>query len=103
MGKHEEELARELQRRGMSRRDVLRIGLRMGLGAASMGLLLAACGQTASEPAKDAAADGEAAAEPASESIFDITAGDTGAQECHCRTRRQNRNQRRAHVGCRFL
>ena len=79
MGKHEEELARELQRRGMSRRDVLRIGLRMGLGAASMGLLLAACGQTASEPAKDAAADGEAAAEPASESIFDIAAGDTGA------------------------
>jgi hypothetical protein len=76
MGKHEEELARELQRRGMSRRDVLRIGLRMGLGAASMGLLLAACGQTASEPAKDAG--GEAAAEPASESIFDITAGDTG-------------------------
>ena len=64
MGKHEEELARELQRRGMSRRDVLRIGLRMGLGAASMGLLLAACGQTAStEPTKEADAGG-AAAEP---------------------------------------
>ncbi|NBU65467.1 MAG: extracellular solute-binding protein, partial [Chloroflexia bacterium] len=75
MGKHEEELAQELQRRGMSRRDVLRIGLRLGLGAASMGMLLAACGKA--EPAKDAG--GDAAAEPTKESIFDIKAGDTGA------------------------
>jgi len=41
---HEEELARELTRRGLSRREVLKVGLRLGLGATSMGALLAACG-----------------------------------------------------------
>src|SRR3954462_4256647 len=41
---HEEELARELTRRGLSRREVLKFGLRLGLGATSMGALLAACG-----------------------------------------------------------
>ncbi len=33
---HEEELARELTRRGFSRREVIKIGLRLGLGATSM-------------------------------------------------------------------
>ncbi|MFM7677781.1 MAG: extracellular solute-binding protein, partial [Roseiflexaceae bacterium] len=77
MGKHEEELAREMRRRGMSRRDVIRIGLQLGLGAASMGMLLAACGQSASTDAEKPAE--EPAAEPASESIFDANAGNTGA------------------------
>lgn len=35
IGKHEEELAREMRRRGMSRRDVIRIGLQLGMGATS--------------------------------------------------------------------
>jgi len=52
---HEEELARELTRRGLSRREVLKVGLRLGLGATSMGALLAACGGAAT-PAAPAAA-----------------------------------------------
>jgi len=75
MARHEEELARELRRRGYSRRDVLRIGLQLGLGAASMGMLLAACGS--SEQAAEPAA--EPAAEQANESIFDINSGNRGS------------------------
>src|SRR5919197_6152529 len=53
---HEEELARELMRRGLSRREVLKIGLRLGLGATSLGALLAACGgQTQQQPGGQAA------------------------------------------------
>ena len=76
MGKHEEELAHELRRRGMSRRDVIRIGLQLGLGAASMGMLLAACGKTSNKDKDDAKA--EPTKEAATTSIFDPAAGDTG-------------------------
>jgi multiple sugar transport system substrate-binding protein len=53
---HEEELARELLRRGMSRRQVLRVGLQLGLGATSLGALLAACGATPAQPGGNTAA-----------------------------------------------
>jgi len=42
---NEEELARELVRRKLNRRQIIAIGLRLGLGATSLGALLAACGQ----------------------------------------------------------
>src|SRR5215211_3610397 len=71
---HEEELARELTRRGLSRREVLKVGLRLGLGATSMGALLAACGgaTTPAAPAGGAAtavpaAGGAATAAPAAD------------------------------------
>jgi multiple sugar transport system substrate-binding protein len=71
---HEEELARELTRRGLSRREVLKFGLRLGLGVTSMGALLAACGgaTTPAAPAGGAAtaapaAGGAATAAPAAE------------------------------------
>jgi multiple sugar transport system substrate-binding protein len=59
---HEEELARELMRRGLSRREVIKIGLRLGLGATSLGALLAACGGSAPEPAAQATAPAAGAA-----------------------------------------
>src|SRR5215813_6210969 len=58
---HEEELARELRRRGLSRREVLKVGLRLGLGATSMGALLAACGGTTAPAAAPTAAPAAAA------------------------------------------
>jgi multiple sugar transport system substrate-binding protein len=58
---HEEELARELMRRGLSRREVLKIGLRLGLGATSLGALLAACGGAAQQPANAPTAGAAAA------------------------------------------
>jgi multiple sugar transport system substrate-binding protein len=62
---HEEELARELMRRGLSRRQVLKIGLRLGLGATSLGALLAACGGSATQqPSGAAPTAGPAGAEP---------------------------------------
>src|SRR5215212_6029054 len=61
---HEEELARELTRRGLSRREVLKVGLRLGLGATSLGALLAACGGT-SQPAASGGATAPTAAAPA--------------------------------------
>src|SRR5580765_4052242 len=61
---HEEELARELTRRGLSRREVLKIGLRLGLGATSMGALLAACGGAATPAAAPTAAPAPAAEAP---------------------------------------
>lgn len=62
---HEEELARELTRRGLSRREVLKVGLRLGLGATSLSALLAACGGTAATPAAPAAEAPTAAPAPA--------------------------------------
>ncbi|MEP7187781.1 MAG: sugar ABC transporter substrate-binding protein, partial [Roseiflexaceae bacterium] len=87
---HEEELARELTRRGMSRREVLKFGLRLGLGATSMGALLAACGGTtppAAAPGGTAptaaaapapAADAPTAAPPAT-SLYDASEGSDAA------------------------
>src|SRR5689334_15624604 len=88
---HEEELARELTRRGFSRREVLKIGLRLGLGATSMGALLAACGGSPAAPAAaptaaPAAEAPTAAPAPAAEaptaapqtSLFDASEGATG-------------------------
>ncbi len=60
---HEEELARELTRRGLSRREVLKIGLRLGLGATSLSALLAACGGSAQPAAAPTAAPAGAPAE----------------------------------------
>src|SRR5262249_56658132 len=60
---HEEELARELRRRGLSRREVLKVGLRLGLGATSLGALLAACGGTTPPAAAPTAAPAGAPAE----------------------------------------
>src|SRR5260370_37906420 len=85
---HEEELARELMRRGLSRREVIRIGLRLGLGATSLGALLAACGGAATPPAANQPAAAPTAA-PAAEaptaapadqqtSIFDEGEGSQG-------------------------
>src|SRR5437762_3009135 len=45
--RHEEELARELIKRGLTRRQVIAIGLKLGLGTTSLGALLAACGGSA--------------------------------------------------------
>src|SRR6266516_3530594 len=84
---HEEELARELIRRGLSRREVLKIGLRLGLGATGLGALLAACGGAAQQPA--AAPTAAPAQAPAAEaptaaaaqqqtSIFDENEGAQG-------------------------
>lgn len=42
---HEEQLARELLRRGYTRRQFLSIGLKFGLSATSLGALLTACGE----------------------------------------------------------
>ncbi|MFL5807858.1 MAG: ABC transporter substrate-binding protein [Roseiflexaceae bacterium] len=80
---HEEELARELMRRGLSRREVIRIGLRLGLGATSLGALLAACGGAAQQPAAAPAAAPAAeapTAAPAEQqtSIFDEGEGSQG-------------------------
>ncbi len=43
---HEQELARELVRRGYTRRQILKIGLGLGLGASGLSTLLAACGSS---------------------------------------------------------
>src|SRR4051795_6292019 len=84
---HEEELARELTRRGLSRREVLKFGLRLGLGATSMGALLAACGGSpAPAAAPGAAAPTAAAPAPAADAptaapqtaLFDASEGATG-------------------------
>jgi multiple sugar transport system substrate-binding protein len=74
---HEEELARELMRRGLSRREVLKIGLRLGLGATSLGALLAACGGAAQQPA--AAPTAAPAQAPAAEAPTPASAPDQQA------------------------
>jgi multiple sugar transport system substrate-binding protein len=79
--RHEEELARELMKRGYTRREVLKIGMRLGLGATSLGALLAACGQAPAAPSEPAAAPTAApapAAEPTAASIFDAAVGADG-------------------------
>src|SRR5215217_3791351 len=83
---HEEELARELTRRGLSRREVLKIGLRLGLGATSLSALLTACGGAAAPAAAPPPTAAPAAAEaptaaPAADqggSIFDAAEGAQG-------------------------
>ncbi|HWQ15266.1 MAG TPA: sugar ABC transporter substrate-binding protein [Roseiflexaceae bacterium] len=80
---HENELARELMRRGMSRREMIKTMLRLGLGASSIGAILAACGQAAQPGGQGAAATSAPAAEPTAApaaeptaaSIFDINEG----------------------------
>ena len=42
---HEDELAREMIRRGFTRRQILKLGLHLGLSGSSLAALLAACGQ----------------------------------------------------------
>ena len=82
---HEEELGRELTRRGFSRREVIKIGLRLGLGATSMGALLAACGGTPAAPAGGGSAAATAAPAPAAEaptaatSLYDPAEGANAA------------------------
>jgi multiple sugar transport system substrate-binding protein len=71
---NEQELARELLRRGLSRRQMIGAMLRLGLGAGTMGAVLAACGQAPAQ--QGAAATTAPAAEPTSASIF---AADEGA------------------------
>ena len=76
----EEELARELSKRGMSRRQMLKVGALLGLGSASMAAL-AACAPPAVAPAAPKAADAPKAEAPAAEpakSIFDAGAGADG-------------------------
>ncbi len=61
---HEKELAQELMRRGMSRREVIKMGLRLGLGATSMAALLAACGGQTAPAGQTAAPTSAAGAAP---------------------------------------
>lgn len=76
MSTHEEELAREIRRRNLSRREMLTIAARLGLSAAGVGALLAACGQapagggTAAQPTTAPAAPAAPEAEPTPGSIF---------------------------------
>jgi multiple sugar transport system substrate-binding protein len=84
MTTREEELARELMRRGLSRREMIRVAVRLGLGASSLGALLAACGQPASQggTAPTAAPGAPTAApeapQPTAGSIFDAGEGASG-------------------------
>jgi multiple sugar transport system substrate-binding protein len=80
---HEQELAREFLRRGLSRRQMIVMMLRLGLGASSIGAILAACGQSPSggqgaaattAPAAEPTA-APAAPEPTAASIFNIDEG----------------------------
>jgi len=52
---HEEELAHELRQRGLSRREILQIGARLGLSGAAIATVLAACGQAPQQPGTGAA------------------------------------------------
>lgn len=81
---HEQELARQLMKRGLTRRQVITIGLKLGLGATSMGVLLSACGGAAAPAAPSggaaaaptaAPAAGAAAAAPTSTSLYDAGEG----------------------------
>lgn len=79
---HENELAREMMRRGMSRRQMIRSMIRLGLGASAMGAILAACGQAAPSATAPTAAPAEPAApaaEPTAASIFDAAEGANAA------------------------
>jgi multiple sugar transport system substrate-binding protein len=84
MTNREAELARELTRRGLSRRQMISVMLRLGLGMGSIGAVLAACGQapqgtTAPTAAPAAPVEPTAAppaAEPTAASLFDASVGD---------------------------
>jgi multiple sugar transport system substrate-binding protein len=86
MSSHEEELARLLKQRGLTRRQVLRVGALLGMSGASMAVLSACAAPPASVPAAPAAeapaAEAPAAEAPAAEapaqpaqSIFDAAVG----------------------------
>lgn len=87
MSSHEEELARLLKQRGLTRRQVLKIGAMLGMSGASLAALSACAAPPAQAPAAPAAeapaaateapaaeAPAEQPAQPA-ESIFDATEG----------------------------
>ena len=85
MAHHEEELARELQRRGVSRRQVLKIAASLGLSASGVGALLIACSgtpatssSTQSNGATTAGSSGSTA--PASSSANSIYSAGDGSE-----------------------
>jgi multiple sugar transport system substrate-binding protein len=84
MTRHEDELARELGRRGLTRRQILKIGAMLGMGGASMAALSAcaappapAAQQPAAQEPAVAATEPPAAEQPAQQttSIFDASEG----------------------------
>lgn len=75
---HEEELAQEFKRRGLSRREMLQIGARLGLSGAAMAAVLAACGQAPQQPGAGAAPTTPPAPEPTPVSLFDPEEGNSG-------------------------
>lgn len=77
---HEDELARELKRRGLNRREILKVGARLGLSGVAMSALLAACGQAPAQPSGGAEAPttAPAPAEPTAISLFDQGEGNAG-------------------------
>jgi multiple sugar transport system substrate-binding protein len=86
MTNREQELAREMLRRGLSRRQMIATMIRLGLGAGTIGAVLAACGQQAAPaaaptaaPAAEAPTAAPAAEAPTSASIFDASEGADGA------------------------
>jgi len=81
MSSHEEELARELSKRGLTRRQILKVGAMLGMGSASMALL-SACAPRAAAPAGGAAPAAPAPTEAApqtAQSIFDANEAADGA------------------------
>ncbi|MDQ5851700.1 MAG: extracellular solute-binding protein, partial [Chloroflexota bacterium] len=75
--RHEEELAREMVRRGYTRRQILKLGLGLGLSTTGLSTLLAACGnvQPQTSEGQQAAGTQVPAAEATSAGMFG--AGDT--------------------------
>lgn len=84
MAHHEEELARELQRRGLTRREVLKIAAGLGLSATGVSTLLAACSAPASSSTQGSAApaagsSGSTAPDPSvGQSIYSAGDGSEG-------------------------
>lgn len=79
---HEEQLARELLRRGYTRRQFLTVGLKLGLSATSLGALLAACGSAPDAGSGSSASSGgdtaQATAEPPVKVLYDQAEGADG-------------------------
>ncbi|GIW01595.1 sugar ABC transporter substrate-binding protein [Roseiflexus sp.] len=75
---HEEELAQELKRRGLSRREILQIGARFGLSSAAVAAVLAACGQAPQQSGTGAAPTTPPATEPTPTSLYDLEEGNSG-------------------------
>ncbi len=75
---HEEELAQEFKRRGLSRRAMLQIGARLGLGGAAMAAILAACGQAPQQPVAGTAPTTPPASEPTPVSLYNPDEGNSG-------------------------